>query len=568
MEAPRQRSLSTPRRTFSLPARPRKSTLAASFETSRASKSAPISGENIEVLFAHGASRIVNFTVNTLALKSAPLPWRSPEERTIASGPLRIYKTIPHNIAFLQSGSALKPLLSKTQCWDVDGKRVFCLQLRPGSYWRIEILGLEDEQALRAAEFRNVLVKTVAYEMTACPFIRAEDCAPLIEAPGAMLPVRVWRRPSLKEIPTSGLLQIEKPEDSQQIERSKGPRRKLFHEWSRSSQLEEQTASQQNSQLGLVIDKHGGVKERCRLFEKNILADYGLESSYNGNNNEGSPTGTPNTCQDEDSFSSASTCVSKSEANLGDWLDFTPPITPSSPHRPSALKKSNLSPFKPTTVVAPPVIDDAKALGVSSRHPSPPSTPPRRVVSTPAPPGAWYTPGQSPGEYSLRMRRKIKAPVLVDVEVSSSALAEAAQVSPALSTPNLTSGSDSEDDVAEIQTPPRPAASSTWDSKIPNQRLRKTASSLILSRTTSLATATATYVVIKPSAYLMAAMFSIASRIAARAVTGAAYQLHESRSWGESWSDDELDGLDDFGTCHPGEAWERERERRAWGLED
>lgn len=55
-------------------------------------------------------------------------------------GPIRIYKTIPHNIAFLHSGSALRPVLSKSQCWNVDGRGVFCLQIRPGSYWRLEIL--------------------------------------------------------------------------------------------------------------------------------------------------------------------------------------------------------------------------------------------------------------------------------------------------------------------------------------------------------------------------------------------------------------------------------------------
>lgn len=56
-------------------------------------------------------------------------------------GPLRIYRTLPQEVAFLQSGSALRPLLKRTQCWNVDGNRVFCLQLRPGNYWRIEILG-------------------------------------------------------------------------------------------------------------------------------------------------------------------------------------------------------------------------------------------------------------------------------------------------------------------------------------------------------------------------------------------------------------------------------------------
>lgn len=56
------------------------------------------------------------------------------------AGPLRIYKTVPHDVAFLQSGAALRPLLPKTRCWNVDAAQ-FVLQLRPGSYWRVEILG-------------------------------------------------------------------------------------------------------------------------------------------------------------------------------------------------------------------------------------------------------------------------------------------------------------------------------------------------------------------------------------------------------------------------------------------
>lgn len=55
-------------------------------------------------------------------------------------GSIRIYKTIPHDIAFLQSGSALRPVLSKSQCWNVDGRGIFCLQIRPGNFWRLEIL--------------------------------------------------------------------------------------------------------------------------------------------------------------------------------------------------------------------------------------------------------------------------------------------------------------------------------------------------------------------------------------------------------------------------------------------
>ncbi|KAA8913852.1 inheritance of peroxisomes protein 1-domain-containing protein, partial [Sphaerosporella brunnea] len=143
MTTQRQRSYSTsasPRRSFSLPLRPPES-LRATSEYSTISASCVDAGTHIQVLFAHPDSKIVNFTFSaTTTLRGDPLPWSSPAERTIASGPLRIYKTVPHDVAFLQSGSALKPLLSRTQCWNVDGGQIFCLQLRPGNYWRIEIL--------------------------------------------------------------------------------------------------------------------------------------------------------------------------------------------------------------------------------------------------------------------------------------------------------------------------------------------------------------------------------------------------------------------------------------------
>lgn len=116
---------------------------------------------NIDLLFAHSSARIVSFN-SASGLGGQLLPWTSPTERTIASGTspnklsfhdtttdgcfcigsIRIYKTIPHDIAFLQSGSALRPVLSRSQCWNVDGRGIFCLQIRPGNFWRLEILEL------------------------------------------------------------------------------------------------------------------------------------------------------------------------------------------------------------------------------------------------------------------------------------------------------------------------------------------------------------------------------------------------------------------------------------------
>ena len=59
---------------------------------------------------------------------------------TIASsGPFRIYRA-PGSVAFLSCGSALQPILPKSQCWclDEDSSR-FVLQIRRPQYWRIEL---------------------------------------------------------------------------------------------------------------------------------------------------------------------------------------------------------------------------------------------------------------------------------------------------------------------------------------------------------------------------------------------------------------------------------------------
>lgn len=171
---PSQRRFMTgPRRVASVPVQLSRSTSRPS--TARSSPSSSASTEygsaggsvqnNIDLLFAHSSARIVSFN-STSSLGGQLLPWTSPTERTIASGmccysigvfvlmecselicfvcigPIRIYKTIPHDIAFLQSGSALRPVLSRSQCWNVDGRGTFCLQIRPGSFWRLEILEL------------------------------------------------------------------------------------------------------------------------------------------------------------------------------------------------------------------------------------------------------------------------------------------------------------------------------------------------------------------------------------------------------------------------------------------
>jgi hypothetical protein len=79
---------------------------------------------------------------------------------------------------------------------------------------------------------------------------------------------------------------------------------------------------------------------------------------------------------------------------------------------------------------------------------------------------------------------------------------------------------------------------------------------LVLARAVDVAAATTNFVVLKPSAFLVAMMFSIAARIATRAVTGAAYSLAERGDLGLGW--DMWDDDDDYFLAPP----RSERKRR------
>lgn len=93
---------------------------------------------------------------------------------TIASsGPFRIYRA-PGSVAFLSCGSALQPILPKSQCWclDEDSSR-FVLQIRRPQYWRIELPVDEADDIQRALMLRNVFERILLFEKTECPFQRS-----------------------------------------------------------------------------------------------------------------------------------------------------------------------------------------------------------------------------------------------------------------------------------------------------------------------------------------------------------------------------------------------------------
>ncbi|KAI1175327.1 inheritance of peroxisomes protein 1-domain-containing protein [Nemania sp. FL0916] len=159
--------------------------------------------ELVETLYSHPSVRIINFTSSRHGFVSprpahldndgAPgsLPPSSHLERTIAAGAFRIYRA-PGSVAFLSCGSALQPILPKSQCWCLDeDNRRFVLQIRRPQYWRIELPVAEQEDVLRAALFREVLDKILLFEKTECPFQRSFTVQ-LPDAPETPIKKRAW----------------------------------------------------------------------------------------------------------------------------------------------------------------------------------------------------------------------------------------------------------------------------------------------------------------------------------------------------------------------------------------
>lgn len=111
--------------------------------------------------------------------------------RLTPSGPFRIYRA-PGSVAFLNCGSALQPILPRSQCWCIDeASSKFILQIRRPNYWRIEVpVGDSHERHLSQA-LRRVLDQILQFEKTPCPFKRPFS-VPLPEKPNVPVKKRPW----------------------------------------------------------------------------------------------------------------------------------------------------------------------------------------------------------------------------------------------------------------------------------------------------------------------------------------------------------------------------------------
>lgn len=110
-------------------------------------------------------------------------------------GAFQIYRA-PGSVAFLRSGSALQPILPKSQAWCLDEQSSkFVLQIRRPNFWRIEVPVSNDEEVRRALVLREVLDKVLQFEKTPCPFERSFTVE-LPERPKTPIKKRTWTPPA------------------------------------------------------------------------------------------------------------------------------------------------------------------------------------------------------------------------------------------------------------------------------------------------------------------------------------------------------------------------------------
>lgn len=363
----------------------------------------------------------------------------------------------------------------------------------------------EDGEAVKAIEFRGVLISTLAYEITVCPFLRTgESCVREAEVLGVLQPSKVWRRPSrMASVDFRAVHELPMVEEKKSVVEELEQEVDVF-------ELELTPKPEEDKNVTPIdISPKGDVSPKDQTFLPSV--------------------------------------------DFAEWQGF---VTPKS----FGVSRSCAVPSQLT---------NENAFSTLSTPPS--------CISSPCPsptkiPTTWHAPSQ-PQAITI-VKRRDRSSSSVSVETESTAYTTPPQGSPTpstASTPTLWSGSDyqSEDNWCEVTTPAR-APQRIFDpvSTTTKPRLTRSASSIMLSSAAGIANV----VVIRPSSYIAGLMFSIAAKIATRAVTGAAYSLTERMYTVDlaivGLDDDEgFECEDDYGGCiRPGkaDAWER---FDPWGVE-
>ncbi|KAI0424891.1 inheritance of peroxisomes protein 1-domain-containing protein [Xylaria sp. FL1042] len=244
--------------------------------------------ELVETLYSHPSVRIISFTSSQRDFaKSFParldkdaspgtLPPSSQLERTIAAGAFRIYRA-PGSVAFLSCGSALQPILPKSQCWCIneDNSR-FVLQIRRPQYWRIEVPVDQPEDALRAELLRDVLDRILLFEKTHCPFQRSFT-VDLPDPPETPIRKKAWTAEG-KNLISSPFESDLSPPAHAPMAISRGERRTsiplgLLPDWSESTVRDRaRHRGQLSEHLESDVRMHGGLNGNLGLVRHHTLA--------------------------------------------------------------------------------------------------------------------------------------------------------------------------------------------------------------------------------------------------------------------------------------------------------
>ena len=80
------------------------------------------------------------------------------------------------------------PILSKSQCWCVNGGGLFMLRIRGNNFWRIELPNTSSDEQEQVTQLKTTFARVLQYETTACPFqrdfyIELPEVSPFVKRP-------------------------------------------------------------------------------------------------------------------------------------------------------------------------------------------------------------------------------------------------------------------------------------------------------------------------------------------------------------------------------------------------
>ncbi|EME80977.1 uncharacterized protein MYCFIDRAFT_76923 [Pseudocercospora fijiensis CIRAD86] len=266
----------------------RQNTVMRSFTSPTANRAASTGAaigetEGVETLFVHANTKVIRFTSSSPPGSSAgtpspggraqgTLPWATNTEKTMAAGPLEIYR-VPGSVSFLHSGALLHTIMPRSNCWCVDGVSKFAMRVLPDTYYRIELPGDTPEDLEKVEELKLTLAKVLFYERTACPFARTfsvdlpeeEEVKPKKRRRRTDGPAKKWKLDKAYSWRPEGWT----PDQDRPSGESSGSQTATDEEGSSSStddQVEE--AADQLTQMKIATPSRPSVRDRAKRFNQ------------------------------------------------------------------------------------------------------------------------------------------------------------------------------------------------------------------------------------------------------------------------------------------------------------